>query len=277
MAYKDDLRLAFSGKEIASQRIEVIDSTTFENETAEQFSRGRRVKYQNLLEKSNERIAEIKSRIVEDIGAKKIQLKEFQQEVTQVNTRYKLGEVSYEVHEKIKNDIRKKFDKVKAEGIALQKLYEASTSSEIGGRIPIDIDNDVDSDGNINRKKIVLNIPSDIKIPNIDALSDIKVPNIDALSKIKVPDISALPNLPNSISTQGRNLSREHLIALVGAIGVIIAILFISSAIMGGNANSGSSSAGRLISGTSQMSKVILPDCRPNACEGYEWNRKNNL
>ena len=62
MTYKDDLRLAFTGKEIASQRIALIESTTFNDETSEQFSRRRREKYQNLSKRSEEKIAEIKSK-----------------------------------------------------------------------------------------------------------------------------------------------------------------------------------------------------------------------
>jgi len=124
MTYKNDLQLALSGKEIALQRIGIIDSTTFENETAAQFSRGRREKYQKVLEKSEERIAEIKSRIAEDISAKKIQLENFKNERTQVNTRYQLREISSEEHERIENGIRKKFDNLtKSE---LKRLYYCS-------------------------------------------------------------------------------------------------------------------------------------------------------
>ena len=57
--------MAFSGKKIASQRIYIIESTVFENETAEPFSKRRREKYQKLLEQSETRIADIKGRIAE--------------------------------------------------------------------------------------------------------------------------------------------------------------------------------------------------------------------
>jgi len=218
MTYKKDLQLAFSGKEIASQRIEIIESTVFENETAEQFSRGRREKYQKLLEQSDKKISEIKSRIAEDISAKKFQLENFQNERTQVNTRYKLGELSYEEHEKIENGIRKKFEKVRNEASALQQLYETSTSSEIGGQIPLDIDKDVDDYGNIIKKSgmQIPSIPTDFRVPSgiSDGVSDI-------VSKVKQHD---------GISIQGINLSRGNLISLVGAIGVIIVILFLASA-----------------------------------------------
>jgi translation initiation factor 2B subunit (eIF-2B alpha/beta/delta family) len=71
MAYKNDLQLAYSGREIALQRIEIIDSTVFDDEAARNYSEARRTKYQRLLERSDERIADIKSRIAEDIGVKK--------------------------------------------------------------------------------------------------------------------------------------------------------------------------------------------------------------
>ena len=149
---KKDLQFAFSGKEIASQRIAIIDSTEFTDETAERFSRGRREKYQKLLEQSNMKIADTKSKIAEDISAKKFQLESFKNERAQVNTLYQLGEISFEEHERIENGIKKKFDKVKAEATALQQLYEVSRSSEIGGLVPLDIDKDVDAYGNIIKK-----------------------------------------------------------------------------------------------------------------------------
>ena len=73
MAHKDDLRLAFSGKEIASERIALIESTIFENETAEQFSRERCETYQKVLEQSEKKISEIKSRIAEYLSTKKFE------------------------------------------------------------------------------------------------------------------------------------------------------------------------------------------------------------
>ena len=149
MTYKKDLQLAFSGKEIASQRIEIIESTVFENEAAEDFSRERGVKYQKLLEKSNERIAEIKSRIADDIDVKQLQLDEYEKELAQVDARYTLGELSFGEHEKKRNVITKKYSKVEIEVTELQNLLNASGSSEIGGKIAIDIDKEVDESGNI--------------------------------------------------------------------------------------------------------------------------------
>ena len=109
MAYKNELQLALSGKETASKRIAIIDSTTFTDETAERFGKRRREQYQKLLEKSEERITEIKSRIAEDISAKKLQLEGFRKEKTHINTRYQLGEISSEEREKGENRLRKKF------------------------------------------------------------------------------------------------------------------------------------------------------------------------
>ena len=152
MTHKDDLRLAFSGKEIASERIALIESTAFENETAEQFSRERREKYQRLAEQSEKKISEIKSRIVEDIGAKQLQLDECENGVTQIETQYQLGELSYEELEKKVNATRKKCNKVKDEMNELQHLFESSTSLGFGGRISIDIDKDVDESGTITKK-----------------------------------------------------------------------------------------------------------------------------
>jgi hypothetical protein len=209
MAYKDELRLAFSGKEIALERIAIIESTTFNDETAEQFSRRRREKYQNLLDRSEEKVAEIKSRIAEDIGVKKIQLEEIKNEREQVNTRYKLGELSYEMHEKIESGIRRKFDKVKGEAEALQQLYGTSTSLEIGSRIAIDIDNDVDEFGNIIKRP-------GAQIPN--------VPNMPNIPNIPMPNIPTNFQMPDNISIQGMNLSTGNLLSLIGAIGGIIAI-----------------------------------------------------
>ena len=253
MAYKDDLRLAFSGKEIALERIALIESTVFENETAEQFSRKRREKYQKLLEQSDMRISEIKSRIAEDISAKRFQLEDFQNERTQVTTRYQLREISHEEHEKIEAGIRKKFDKVRAEADALQQLCEASTSSEIGGRIPIDIEKDVDDYGNIIRKSGIQmpNVPTNFRVP-----SDISDSVSDIISKVKRPD---------NISIQGLDLSRNNLIALAGAIGVLLIIVAVLSG--GSTAPTGS---------TAKVT-LIMPGCGSNECGGYEWSRSGNL
>jgi len=205
MAYKNDLQLAFSGKEIATQRIAIIDSTSFDDETSKQFSKRRREKCQKMLHRSEERIAEIKSRIAEDISAKKLELENYNNEVTQVNTQYKLGELSPEEREKRVNTIRKKYDKVRDGAVELQQLSRASTSSEVGGQIPIDIDKEVDEFGNII-KKAGLNLPTNIPF-------DISVPD-DVLSKVNY----------NDISTQVQGLSRGNILSLLGAIGGIIAI-----------------------------------------------------
>ena len=202
MTHKNELQLAFSGKEIASERIAVIDATELNDEHVERLSRDRREKYQKLLEQSEKRIPVIKSSIAEDISGKQFQLEGFKRERTEVTTRYQLGEISYEECEKLENGIKKKFDEVKAEAEALQQLYYASTSSEIGGQIPIDIDKDVDNYGNI-----------------------IKKPGSDTSSTRTV-----LPSLPNIISIQ--SLSHRNLILLLGVIGallVIVAFLYVSS------------------------------------------------
>lgn len=152
MNYKNELQLTFSGREIALKRIGAIESTVFDDETSAQFSIKRREKYQNLFEKSEERIAEIKSRISDDISAKKLELENYENNVAQVDTQYKLGELSPEEREKRVHAIRKKYDKAKAEMSELQQLSQASTSLEIGGQLPIDIDKDVDEFGNIIKK-----------------------------------------------------------------------------------------------------------------------------
>ena len=149
MAYKNDLQLAFSGKEIALQRIEIIESTVFENEAAKEFSKGRSIKYQNLLDRSNEKIAEVKSRITDDIGVKQLQLDDYGKELAQVDARYTLGELSFAEHEKKRNAISKKYSKVESEVTELQHLLNSSGSSEVGGRIAIDIEKEVDESGNI--------------------------------------------------------------------------------------------------------------------------------
>ncbi|MDR2854544.1 MAG: hypothetical protein LBV40_00055 [Methanomicrobiales archaeon] len=152
MTYKADLQLAFSGKEIALERIAIIESIDLKNETAERFSRERREKYEKLLKQSEGRILDIKRSIAEDSSAKRLQLEHYKGEVAQASDRCQIGEISYEEYEKIKRDIHDKLADVKAEIHALQQLYETATSSEIGGQIPIDIDNDVNDYGNIIRE-----------------------------------------------------------------------------------------------------------------------------
>ena len=232
MAYIDDLKLALSGKEIASQRIAIIESTTCNDETSEQFSKRRREQYQKLLDRSEEKIAEIKSRIAEDIGEKKFQLEGYKNERTEVNTRYKLGEIPYEQHEKIENGIKKKFDKAKAEAEALQHLYGVSRSSEIGGQIPIDIEKDVDEFGNII-KKAGLSLPTNIPV------------------NISMPDVS-MPDTLRNISIPKLNLIRGNSMLLVGAIGGIVAILIIAFLFL-------------------NPVTVIQPDCG-SSCKGYSWS-----
>jgi hypothetical protein len=215
MAYKNDLQLAYSGREIATQRIEIIDSTVFDDQAARSYSEARRTKYQRLLEKSDEKIAEIKGKITEDIGVKKLQLDESKTAYNQVSTRYKLGEISLQECEKQQNILQRKYDRVKQEGVELSQLLDTSRSLEVGGQIPIDIDKEVDGYGNINRKMAGLNISSDIKMPNIDAFSNVKMPDFGGFSN---------RNVPNNISIQGLNLSRGSFISLIGSIGGLIAI-----------------------------------------------------
>jgi len=249
MKYKSELQLVFSGKEIALQRIKLIESTVFDDETEERFSRRRHAKYKNLLKQSNERIAEIKSRIAEDISAKKLQLEDYKKEVTQVNTRYKLGELSPEEREKLVNTIRKKYDKARTEANELLQLSKASTSSEIGGQIPIDIDKEVDDFGNILKKTgfggLSKDLPFDVSI-----------------SDVSMPDIS----IPDNVSEMLQNISipkpnfRRGNFSFVWIIGGIIVILILAVLFLGGIAQ-----------GT-----VIKLDCVSN-CEGYELTRSGNV
>ena len=149
MAYKTELQLAFSGREEALEKVAIFESADFNDEIAADYDREKRIKYHKLLEQSDEKIAAIKSRVAEEIGAKQLQLESFKAERTEVNTRHQLGEITNEEREKLENDIKKKFDKVRSEAEAFQQLYKASASSEIGGKVPIDIDKDVDDHGNI--------------------------------------------------------------------------------------------------------------------------------
>jgi hypothetical protein len=249
MAYKNDLQLAYSGREISLQSIEVIDSTVFDDQAARNSSKAKakRKKYQRLLEKSDEKIAEIKSRITEDIAAKKLQLEESKTEYNHVSTRYKLGKISLQECEEQQNSLQKKYDRIKQDAVELNQLLDTSRSSEIGGQIPIDIETEVDGYGNINRKMAGLNIPNAIKTPNNEVFSNIKRSNFNSTSNITDPVSNAFSNvnIPNNISTQGMNISRNSLILLACAIGgllVIVAVLFVAyvvvTAIAGGFVNS---------------------------------------
>ena len=159
MTHKSDLQLAFSGKEIASQRIKEINSRIFDDQSE------KHAKYQKLLNKSEAWVSEIKRRIVEDIDIRKQQLEELKEEFSQINTGYEFGKITIEAWEKQRKLIRKKHDRVKAEGIQLNKLLKASTSSDLGGQIPIDIDTDVDEYGYIRKNQA--------PVPDNDAASNL--------------------------------------------------------------------------------------------------------
>jgi TPR repeat protein len=229
MAYKNDLQLAYSGREIALQRIEVIDSTVFDDQASRNYREQRRIKYQRLLERSDEKISEIKSRITEGIAAKKLQLEEYKTEHNHVDTRYKLGEISLPEREKQQNLLQKKYDQVKQEAIELDRLLQASGSSEIGGLISIDIDREVDGYGNINRKMAGLNIPNNIKVPSFDNLPNIKRPDFNTFSN---------RNMPRGTSTHGQKFSPGKIIVLGGAIVGIIAILLLALGTLSGEPDS---------------------------------------
>jgi hypothetical protein len=242
MAYKNDLQLAYSGREIALQRIAIIDSSVFNDQASRNYSEQRRTKYQRLLEKSEEKIAEIKGKITEDIGVKKFQLEESKAAYNHVSTRYKLGEISLQESEKQQSVLQKKYDRVKLEAVELDRLLNSSSSSEVGGQIPIDIDKEVDDYGNINRKMAGLNISTNIKMPNINALSNVK--------------------MPSSISMQGMNMSRGKLISLVGAIGVLFIIFVV------------------LFAGYTAVTGVtVIKPCGKSTCStsSYEWDGSTRL
>jgi hypothetical protein len=223
MTHKNDLQLAYSGREIALQRIEIIDSSVFYDQAARNYSKekAKRKKYQRLLEKSDEKIAEIKSKITEDITAKKLQLDESKMVYNQVSTRHKRGEISLEECEKQQNILQKKYDRIKQEAVELDRLLNSSSSSEVGGQIPIDIEIEVDGYGNINRKMAGLNIPNEIKTPSTDTFSNINDPVFNTFSNV---------NMPTSTSTQGMNINRNNLIfllCLIGGLLAIVAVLFV--------------------------------------------------
>jgi hypothetical protein len=95
-------------------------------------------------------------------------------ESNHVDTRCKIGEISYDESEKKKNIIRKKYSKVEQEVVELDRLLMTSKSSEVGGSITIDVYKDVDHDGNINRKMSASSVLNDIKSSNVDIFSKFK-------------------------------------------------------------------------------------------------------
>ena len=128
-----DLQAAFSEKEKAERLLSNLENLRAQGSvTPEQYNQIN-AGYQNNLSVATSNILQIKSRIAQSIESENTNIELYKHELLNLETRFKVGELKIQDYQKAQQKTQVKIQKMQTKLSDLQRLFNAQSSSEVGG------------------------------------------------------------------------------------------------------------------------------------------------
>ena len=137
---KNNLQIAFSKKEKAEFLLSNLERLRESSAvTEEQYSQLKSY-YDKVLKEALNEIEEAKSQVKSELDFTKGDLEAYKQELSNLEIRFKVGELTAEDYRRSEKKIKSKIEKAEEKISELERLLEAKTSQDVGGRVDVRFD-----------------------------------------------------------------------------------------------------------------------------------------
>lgn len=131
------LQIAISKKEKAESLLGSLENLRKDKTIDETQYSSMKNEYTNILNNANAEIAQIKSEISTELESSQKNLDIYNQELKNLDVRFKVGEYSAEGYRKSEKNIRGKIEKLQQKISELKRLLESKSSAELGGYVEL--------------------------------------------------------------------------------------------------------------------------------------------
>lgn len=130
-----ELQIALSEKERAESLLSNLEKLKDEGTIDEMQYESMKSQYAQMLNSANTKIEQIKNEISRGIESEQRDLDVYKQELSNLEVRFKVGELGAEDYRKAEQKARGKIDKIESKLSALNKLNEAKFAADVGGLV----------------------------------------------------------------------------------------------------------------------------------------------
>jgi len=132
---KKELQMALSEKERAESLLSNLEKLKEEGTIDETQYESMKSQYTQMLNSANTEIERIKTEINSEIESEQRDSGVYKQELSNLEVRFKVGELGAEEYRKSEQRTRSKLDKTESKIAELSKLYEAKSAADVGGPV----------------------------------------------------------------------------------------------------------------------------------------------
>lgn len=137
MNFRKALQEAFSKKERAERLLANLDALKKDKAIDETQYTSMKNEYAKTLNEANLEIGNIKNTITVELAARQRDLDIFNQELNNLETRFKVGELNADAYQKANQRARQKSQKIEQKITELKGFADSKSSMEVGGYIDI--------------------------------------------------------------------------------------------------------------------------------------------
>jgi len=131
------LQEAFSKKERAERLLSNLERVREEGEITDEQYEGMKSKYIHTINEASAEVEQIKSKLAKDIEKEEESLKIYEQELKNLEAKFKVGEISADEYQKSVRRTKDKIEKIQAKIEELKRLKDAKSSADVGGYVEV--------------------------------------------------------------------------------------------------------------------------------------------
>jgi len=132
-----ELQEAYSKREKAERLLSNLENLKKEGAIDEAQYESMKSEYTQMLNSANTEIEQIKSEISKELESTQRDLNIYKQELSNLEVRFKVGELSADAYRKLEQRTRSKLERTQAKVSELKRLLDSKTSADVGGYVEI--------------------------------------------------------------------------------------------------------------------------------------------
>ena len=132
-----ELQEAYSKREKAERLLSNLENLKKEGTIDEAQYESMKSEYTQMLNSANTEIEQIKSEISKELESTQRDLNIYKQELSNLEVRFKVGELSADAYRKLEQRTRSKLERTQAKVSELKRLLDSKTSADVGGYVEI--------------------------------------------------------------------------------------------------------------------------------------------
>ena len=136
---KKELRAAYSMQEKAERLLANLEKLNDEGSITQDQYQALKADYTKIHRDAVSQVTEVKAKLQTDVDAKQKLLDIFRQELSNLEARFKVGELSAEVYMKSEQGVKRKLRKLEDQTSELRMLVATKSSADVGGYVDIEI------------------------------------------------------------------------------------------------------------------------------------------